>query len=759
MHKSIELAHLKGPIGFVVHKMLYDASEKIIDYEFLEANEAFFDVTGFKKDIIGKTAQQVLKDADFELLDCADIYNKVIAQEGYLEFERYSNALDHWYYVHSFSPEKDLLVCVLTPLNKNVTPVDSDTNLKLKFYRNESLLRVVLNNTNNIAAFLDYALGEAIKLTNSDIGYIYLYDDKTEEFTLNSWSNKVMDSCRVLEKQTIYRLETTGFWGEVVRQKKALINNNFEIPHPLKRGVPEGHTPLKKFMSLPIYDKGRIVAVIGLANKPIDYDETDIQQIQVFMEDVWMASKRLQAELELVNEKEQLKVIIESVNDGIISIDPRHNVLSANNQALTLLDYTFSELKYANIIDVLTTFCYETKEYLERIFYNISDSSMNKGMVFEREDSFYFLNIEKVKEEYLQKIGYIVILRNITEEYRHTEQIKYMSYHDTLTGLYNRRFYEEELVRLDNDRNYPLSIIIGDVNGLKLTNDAFGHAEGDKLLISISKILQQACRKGDIIARWGGDEFIFLLPNTSSHRAIAICKNIQGLCEKDKEGVVDVSISLGTSTKISEEEDIYKILSLAEDIMYKNKLTEGKSQRSNIIEAIKKTLFARNHETEEHADRLLQYCELMAEKLGLTEDETSEIRLFAVLHDIGKIGISDHILLKKDTLDENEWYEMKKHPVIGYRIALASLDLQNIALNILHHHERWDGSGYPDGLKGENIPLLSRILAVVDAYDAMTSDRPYRKAMTKEAAIDELKRCAGTQFDKSIVSVFTKYIV
>lgn len=759
MNKPIELAQLNGPIGVVIYKMLYDTSGKVTDYEFSEANKAFFDVTGYNEDIFGKTSQQVVKAGNMELPNCIEIYNKITEQNSYLEFDRFSIALQHWYYVHYFSPEKGLLACTLTPVNKNATPVDSDTLLKLKFYRNESLLRVVLNTTNNIAAFLDYALNEAIKLTGSDIGYIYMYNDVTEEFTLNSWSNKVMDSCKVMEKQTIYQLQTTGFWGEVVRQKKAIINNNFEVHHPLKRGVPEGHTPLKKFMSLPIYDKGRIVAVIGLANKPTDYDENDIQQIQVFMEDVWMASKRLQAELELVNEKEQLNVIIESVNDGIISLDTRHNIILANKQALKLLDYTFSEIKHANIIDILTSFCYETKEYLENVIYNGTDLLLNKGMVFERGGSYYFLDVEKVKEEYLQKIGYIVIMRNITDEYRHTEQIKYMSYHDTLTGLYNRRFYEEELLRLDNDRNYPLSIIIGDVNGLKLTNDAFGHAEGDRLLINIAHILQQACRKGDIIARWGGDEFIFLLPNTSSHRAIAICKNIQSLCEKSKEGVVDASISLGTATKIAETEDIYKVLSLAEDIMYKNKLTEGKSQRSNIIEAIKKTLFARNHETEEHAERLLQYCELMAEKLGLTEDETSEIRLFAVLHDIGKIGISDHILLKKDTLDEDEWYEMKKHPVIGYRIALASFDLQNIALNILHHHERWDGSGYPDGLKGDNIPLLSRILAVVDAYDAMTSDRPYRKAMSKEAAIEELKRCAGTQFDKSIVSVFTKYIV
>jgi len=199
---------------------------------------------------------------------------------------------------------------------------------------------------------------------------------------------------------------------------------------------------------------------------------------------------------------------------------------------------------------------------------------------------------------------------------------------------------------------------------------------------------------------------------------------------------------------------VYKLITIAEDIMYKNKLAESKSQRSTIIEMIKNTLFERNHETEEHAERLIEYCMHMAEKLGLSEVEKANLRLFAVLHDIGKIGIADAILLKPNSLTEDEWYEMRKHPVIGYRIAMSSVDLQHIALNILHHHERWDGTGYPDKLKGEEIPVMARILAIADAFDAMTSDRPYRSKMSKEQAIEELKRCAGCQFDEFIVSVF-----
>lgn len=758
MDLSFGLSQLNGTVGFVLYKVFFDAHRIAVDYAIVEANAAFFSLTGFKTEIIGQPIIQTFQERRDEFHSCLGNYESVLSTGEEVILEKFSENLKCWYYLHVSVPEEGYFVCVLTPEEKGVTPIESDTKLKLRFYRNESLIRIMSTHIVDMTTFLDYALSEAIKLTASDIGYIYLYNAQREEFVLNSWSDKVMDSCKITEKQTIYQLCDIGFWGEVIRQKKAIINNNFMKAHPLKRGMPEGHAPLHRFMSLPIYDKGIIVAVIGLANKQTDYDEMDIKQIQLFMEDVWMASKRVQAENELQHEKEQLNAIIESVNDGLISIDAQHRITKMNTYAQQILMQSFDTLKFENIIDVITSFSYDAKVYLETALYNELPEGDLHGIVIDKNENFYQLRLNHMNAVQYENSGFILVLRDITNEQKHTQEVEFMGYHDALTGLYNRRFYEEEISRLDNDRNYPLSIIIGDVNGLKLTNDAFGHKEGDALLVTISKILQSACRKGDIIARWGGDEFIFLLPNTSTHRANAICKNIKSLCEKHQGHLVNVSISLGTSTKTDSSEEIYKTLSLAEDIMYKNKLSEGKSQRSNIIEAIKKSLFAKNHETEEHADRVLQYSILMAEKLGLSEDETSEMKLLAILHDVGKIGISDNILLKPSSLNDEEWYEMKKHSVIGYRIALASSDLQNIALNILHHHENWDGSGYPDGLKGEKIPLLARILSIADAYDAMTSDRPYRKAMSKEEAISELKSKAGSQFDKSIVSVFTKYI-
>jgi len=193
--------------------------------------------------------------------------------------------------------------------------------------------------------------------------------------------------------------------------------------------------------------------------------------------------------------------------------------------------------------------------------------------------------------------------------------------------------------------------------------------------------------------------------------------------------------------------------------MYKNKLTESNSYRYLIIHSITKTLSEKDHETEEHSNRLKTFCNKLGKLLGLSELELNELEIFAALHDIGKIGVSENILNKKEKLTEEDWYKLKKHSEIGYRIVKSVPELINIADYILAHHERWDGTGYPQGLKGTSIPLLSRILTVVDAYDAMTNDRVYRKGMPKDEAINELLINAGKQFDPNIVEIFVHKIL
>ncbi len=350
------------------------------------------------------------------------------------------------------------------------------------------------------------------------------------------------------------------------------------------------------------------------------------------------------------------------------------------------------------------------------------------------------------------------LIIDVTEQKQREAQIKHMSDHDLLTGLYNRKFFEEEKARLEDDCYVPVSVIIANINGVRLINDAFGHAEGDRVIIEAASFMKRRCREGDILARTGGDEFSLLLPNTDSHEAYSILRSIHKACEQhngmNPNRRYDVSVSLGFGAKNLESETIEQAAKEAEEYMHNRKLLNRKSSHSTILSSIMATMYERSQETEEHAERLSLLSKKIGERMRLPQKSLDELELFAMLHDIGKVGINDRILNKPGKLNDEEWAVMKRHPEIGYRIAVSSPELDPIAEYILSHHECWDGKGYPQGLKGENIPLLSRILAVADAYDAMTEDRVYRKALSKEQALEEIRKNAGTQFDPVVAQRF-----
>lgn len=373
-----------------------------------------------------------------------------------------------------------------------------------------------------------------------------------------------------------------------------------------------------------------------------------------------------------------------------------------------------------------------------------------------------FKYMESIKAPILNSKGDVCaivgVARDVTSTVILKEKLKTMSYIDKLTGLYNRAYFDEKIDQFNDERYLPMSLIMGDVNGLKIVNDTIGHLKGDELLTKISEVIKKSCRKEDLIFRWGGDEICILMPNTTEAEAEEVCENIRQNCEKTPTDTIPLSIALGTSSKYNCDRDIDYVLKEAEDRVYRDKLINSRGGRSFMINSLQESLGQKHPETEEHTQRVVEYAKRLGNRLNLNKNQLNELILLATLHDIGKIGIPDNILLRPGKLNEEEFDVMKTHTEKGYRIAKSNPEIEPVAKCILAHHERYDGKGYPLGLKGEDIPLLARIICVVDSYDAMTSNRSYKSKISKYSAINELKRCSGTQFDPNIVNVFLKEI-
>ncbi|MDQ7789134.1 MAG: PocR ligand-binding domain-containing protein [Eubacteriales bacterium] len=342
---------------------------------------------------------------------------------------------------------------------------------------------------------------------------------------------------------------------------------------------------------------------------------------------------------------------------------------------------------------------------------------------------------------------------------RAKDKLNYLSAHDPLTGLYNRIRFEDEMRRLERGRHDRVGIIVCDVDGLKLINDTLGHEAGDGLLSAAAGIIQSTFRDGDIVSRIGGDEFAVVLPSAPEAVIESACRKIRDRVTAYNHSHTELPLSMSVGFAIGDTSGPVTINDLfkeADNNMYREKLHRSMSARSAIVQTLMKALEARDFVTEGHADRLQTLVVRVAIVLGMPEHQVSDLRLLAQFHDIGKVGIPDRILFKPASLMPEETSEMRRHCEIGHRIALSAPDMIPIADWILKHHEWWNGQGYPLGLQGEGIPLECRILAVVDAYDAMTNDRPYRPAMPHETATDELLRCAGTQFDPLVVEKFVQ---
>lgn len=555
------------------------------------------------------------------------------------------------------------------------------------------------------------------------------------------------------------------------------VNKKFEEQTGLREKDVVGKTVLEvlpKTESIWIERYGKV----ALTGEPVQFDSYSAHfdkwyevssyspkfgQFVVIMDDI-TERKKLEEALHL--EKEQIEKTLLSVGDGVISTDKNGRIQLMNKAAENLTGWKLKNALGMKIEDIYDIRDETTKEKIGSHFGRVLqmgdqiNNSNHKLLISKNGVELYIEDSSApIKGSRGNLSGMILVFRDSTEKIERLKQVEYLSLHDHMTSLYNRKYMQDSIKRLDTKRNLPFSVIYMDVNGLKLVNDSLGHEMGDRLIVSVANALKGMLRSDDIVGRIGGDEFLVLLPKTDIESTEKVAERIESTVSDTKIGSLVPSIALGCAVKTEDDQSILETLKRAEASMYKGKLKSSKIMRNSMIENLIKLLEDKYDVSKQHSKRVMYYCEKIAIAMGFTEKETAALKTTALLHNVGEVVVPASVLNKPGKLSEEEYEQIKIHSEKGYQILKSIDEYSALAESVLQHHERWDGKGYPEGLKEGDILLHSRIINVADAYEAMTSERPYKKAMTQKEALNELKKCRGEQFDPEIVDIFIEKVL
>ncbi len=496
-----------------------------------------------------------------------------------------------------------------------------------------------------------------------------------------------------------------------------------------------------------------------------------------------------------------LSEIVEHASDCIITMDTSGRMLTVNNAVEDIFGYRRHRLVGQ---EVTMLFPPENPTGRSEEIIKASRSGVPwEGEIFgKRSDGVRFpvqVSLSFVRDSDGKPQSVIAVARDITERQEMLSQLKRQSITDDLTGLFNYRYFHARLrYEFLRAKRYlqPLSCIMMDLDYFKAVNDAYGHQAGDEVLRAVAQSIRAATRDVDIVARYGGEEFVIVLPNTDIEGTLRCAEHVwQGIGTTDlpvRNSHIRITASLGVATMNPDITDEEELLRNADDALMEAKrkgrnniciwcdvqaqeevsargelrhLDEVRSRLQRVVRSAKGTFVAaaksivsaveaRDPYSHQHTSDVTMYATSLAGHLGLSPEEAEVIRYAAMLHDLGRIVIDKSIFTKKAPLTDEEKEMVRRHPEAGEEVAAELGVLREELPLIRHHHERWDGKGYPDALVGEKIPLGARVLAIADAFDAMTSERPHRSAMRPKQANRELRRLAGKQFDPNLVELF-----
>ncbi len=679
-----------------------------------------------------------------------------------IEYSQFINEQQRYFEARLVSTEKEEVFSIVRNITEQKLAV---INLQAQFQFEKMIFDISSTFVSMSYEDIDKAIDNALKLSgeffDADRSYVCRFseDDLTMDNT-HEWCAAGVPSMK--NRNQGFLLANIPWWTEQILSREYVYVPDVEaLPPEAERDKLDFRIEgTRSFLSIPLVNEDRVIGIYGfkVVRGTKILTDNQIAMLNVVAEIISGAIVKYEIEEALKESEKRYREILATIEEAYYETDLAGNIIFFNEAGLKLYGGYTAEEAY----DISFKKLYKEPEVAFNTFNRVfRTGNPEKGLVLEmvrKDGSVFFgeisITLKRDKDGYVT--GFKGIGKDVTERIRYEQRLEYLSMHDQLTGAYNRTYFETELSRLSKSREYPITIISADLDGLKLINDTMGHDAGDKQLQACVSVLIKSLRQADILARVGGDEFSAILLNTNKSTGELIVRRIRENINKYNRKNADrpLGISIGIATSDTNDIALKELFKRADDMMYRNKLYSSSSSRSKIVQSLLATLAERDYITEGHARRLEKLCRAIGDKIQLSSHQLADLALLAQVHDLGKVGIPDQILFKPDLLTEEEWEVMRGHPEKGYRIATSSPDLSSVADLILKHHERWDGNGYPLNLEGKGIPIECRILAIVDAFDAMTNKRPYNKTKTVQEAVEELKEYAGSQFDPELVPIF-----